>query len=172
MVSPRQRPVRARTPTGRSASPAGRGREARNQLVLDLAQPDVVDHLETAIGDVLASAPIDYIKWDMNRDLTEPWTPAVPPERQGEFFHRYVLGVYELYSRLTERFPDVLFESCASGGARFDAGLLAYAPQAWTSDDTDAVERLRDPVGLVASPIRSPRWAPTSRRCRTTRSAA
>ena len=114
----------------------------RNQLVLDLAQPPVVDHLSSAIGDVLASAPIDYVKWDWNRFLTDPWTPAVPPERQGEFFHRYVLGLYELYSRLTTRFPEILFESCASGGARFDAGLLAWAPQAWTSDDTDAVERL------------------------------
>ena len=74
----------------------------------------------------------------------------MPPDRQGEFFHRYVLGVYDLYRRLVERFPDILFESCASGGARFDAGLLAWAPQAWTSDDTDAVERLRDPVGHVA----------------------
>ncbi len=91
---------------------------------------------------MLASAPIDYVKWDWNRFLTEPWTPAVPPERQGEMFHRYVLGLYDLYSRLTTRFPAILFESCASGGARFDAGLLAWAPQAWTSDDTDAVERL------------------------------
>jgi alpha-galactosidase len=114
----------------------------RNQLVLDLAQPAVVDHLATVIGDVLASAPIDYVKWDWNRFVTDPWTPAVPPERQGELFHRYVLGLYELYSRLTTRFPEVLFESCASGGARFDAGLIAWAPQAWTSDDTDAVERL------------------------------
>jgi alpha-galactosidase len=114
----------------------------RNQLVLDLAQPAVVDHLATAIGDVLAGAQIDYVKWDWNRYLTEPWTPAVPADRQGELFHRYVLGLYELYSRLVARFPSILFESCASGGARFDAGLLAWAPQAWTSDDTDAVERL------------------------------
>ena len=78
----------------------------------------------------------------MNRNITEPWTASVPADRQGEFFHRYILGVYELYRRLIERFPDILFESCASGGGRFDAGMLAYAPQAWTSDDTDAVERL------------------------------
>jgi alpha-galactosidase len=116
--------------------------EHRHQLVLDLAQPAVVDHLATVIGDVLASAPIDYVKWDWNRFLTEPWTPVVPADRQGEFHHRYVLGLYDLYSRLTARFPSILFESCASGGARFDAGLLAWAPQAWTSDDTDAVERL------------------------------
>jgi alpha-galactosidase len=78
----------------------------------------------------------------MNRWITEPWSPALPADRQGEFFHRYILGVYDLYDRLTRAFPDVLFESCAGGGGRFDAGLLAYAPQAWTSDDTDAVERL------------------------------
>jgi alpha-galactosidase len=78
----------------------------------------------------------------MNRYLTEAYSAALPPERQGEMRHRYVLGVYELYRRLTAAFPDILFESCASGGGRFDPGLLAFAPQAWTSDDTDAVERL------------------------------
>ncbi len=78
----------------------------------------------------------------MNRPITEPYSLGLPPERQGEMAHRAVLGTYELYRRLTERFPDILFESCASGGARFDPGLLAFAPQAWTSDDTDAIERL------------------------------
>jgi alpha-galactosidase len=78
----------------------------------------------------------------MNRYLTEIGSAALPPERQGEVSHRHTLGMYELYRRLNERFPDVLFESCASGGGRFDAGMLAYAPQAWTSDDTDAIERL------------------------------
>ena len=116
--------------------------ESRQQLVLDLSRPEVVDHLVDALIAVLGSAPIDYIKWDMNRNITEPWTASVPPERQGEFHHRYILGVYELYRRLIERFPDILFESCAGGGGRFDAGMLAYAPQAWTSDDTDAAERL------------------------------
>jgi alpha-galactosidase len=78
----------------------------------------------------------------MNRWVTEPWSGVLPPDRQGEAFHRHILGVYELYRRLTAAFPDVLFESCASGGERFDAGMLAFAPQAWTSDDTDAIERL------------------------------
>jgi alpha-galactosidase len=78
----------------------------------------------------------------MNRWITEPWSPGLPADRQGEFFHRYILGVYDLYERLTRAFPEILFESCAGGGGRFDAGLLAYAPQAWTSDDTDAIERL------------------------------
>jgi alpha-galactosidase len=116
--------------------------EGRQQLVLDMSRPAVVDHLEGVLSEILASGPISYIKWDMNRWISEPWSAALPPARQGEFFHRYILGVYELYRRLTTRFPDVLFESCASGGDRFDAGMLAFAPQAWTSDDTDAVERL------------------------------
>ena len=87
--------------------------------------------------------PISYVKWDMNRNITEPYGGALPVERQGEFFHRYILGVYDLYERLGRAFPNVLFESCASGGGRFDPGMLAYAPQTWTSDDTNAIERLR-----------------------------
>jgi alpha-galactosidase len=116
--------------------------ESRQQLVLDMGRPEVVDHLATALGEILAGAPITFVKWDMNRNITEPYSLALAPERQGEAFHRYMLGVYELYRRLTTRFPHVLFESCASGGGRFDPGMLAFAPQAWTSDDTDAVERL------------------------------
>ena len=130
--------------------------ESRQQLVLDLSRPEVVDHLESALSDLLASGPISYIKWDMNRSLTEPWSASLPADRQGEFGHRFILGVYELYRRLTTRFPDVLFESCASGGARFDAGMLAFAPQAWTSDDTDAIERLRIQWGSsLAYPLSS-----------------
>ena len=117
--------------------------ESRQQLVLDLSRPEVVDHLFGALSDVLGSAPISYVKWDMNRNITEPYSLGLPAERQGEFFHRYMLGVYSLYERLTAAFPEILFESCAGGGGRFDPGLLAYAPQGWTSDDTDAVERLR-----------------------------
>jgi alpha-galactosidase len=106
-----------------------------------------VAHLEGVIGDVLAGAPIAYVKWDMNRVITEPYGASLAAARQDEFFHRYMLGVYDLYGRLTSRFPEVLFESCASGGGRFDPGMLAFAPQAWTSDDTDAVERLRIQFG-------------------------
>ena len=116
--------------------------EGRQQLVLDLGRPEVVDHLFGVLSDLLASGPISYVKWDMNRWVTEPWSGVLPPDRQGEAFHHHILGVYELYRRLTAAFPDVLFESCASGGERFDAGMLAFAPQAWTSDDTDAIERL------------------------------
>jgi alpha-galactosidase len=123
--------------------PGRKRTESRQQLVLDFARPEVVDHVADAIIRVLAAAPIDYVKWDWNRFITEPFTPSLPSERQGEFFHRYTLGMYELYRRLVTRFPEILFESCAGGGARFDAGMLAWAPQAWTSDDTDGVERLR-----------------------------
>jgi alpha-galactosidase len=123
---------------------AGRPRtESRQQLVLDLSRPEVVDHLFTVLSELLASASISYIKWDMNRNITEPGSLGLPADRQGEFFHRYILGVYDLYARLGAAFPEILFESCAGGGGRFDPGLLAYAPQAWTSDDTDAIERLR-----------------------------
>ena len=130
--------------------------ESRQQLVLDMARPEVVDHLESALSAILASGPISYIKWDMNRWMTEPWSPTLPPDRQGEFSHRFILGVYELYRRLTTRFPEILFESCAGGGGRFDPGLLAFAPQAWTSDDTDAIERLAIQWGSsLAYPVSS-----------------
>ncbi|HKG57870.1 MAG TPA: alpha-galactosidase [Candidatus Limnocylindrales bacterium] len=129
---------------------------SRNQLVLDMGRPEIVDHLFGVLSDVLGGASISYVKWDMNRNITEPWSAALPADRQGELFHRYILGVYELYRRLTERFPDILFESCAGGGGRFDPGLLAYAPQGWTSDDTDAVERLRIQWGTsLAYPLSS-----------------
>ena len=130
--------------------------ESRQQLVLDMTRPEVVDHLTGVLTDVLGSAPIAYVKWDMNRNITEPYSPSLPPDRQGEFFHRYILGVYELYRRLTARFPEILFESCAGGGGRFDPGLLAFAPQAWTSDDTDAIERLKIQWGTsLAYPLSS-----------------
>lgn len=117
--------------------------EGRNQYVLDMGRPEVVDHLFGVLSELLGSAAISYVKWDMNRTITEPFAAQLPADRQGEFFHRHILGVYELYRRLIDAFPDVLFESCAGGGGRFDPGILAYAPQGWTSDDTDAVERLR-----------------------------
>ncbi len=117
--------------------------ESRQQLVLDMSRPEIVDHLFGVLSGILASAPISYVKWDMNRTLTEPFSVGLPADRQGEFFHRHILGVYDLYARLTAAFPEILFESCSGGGGRFDPGMLAFAPQAWTSDDTDAMERLR-----------------------------
>jgi alpha-galactosidase len=136
--------------------PGRKRTESRQQLVLDMSRPEIVDHLFGVLSEVLGSAPISYVKWDMNRNITEPWSPALPADRQGEFFHRYILGVYDLYERLTSAFPDILFESCAGGGGRFDPGLLAFAPQAWTSDDTDAIERLRIQWGTsLAYPVSS-----------------
>ena len=130
--------------------------ESRQQFVLDMSRPEIVDHLFGVLSDVLASAPISYIKWDFNRTITEPYSVGLPADRQGEFFHRFVLGIYDLYARLTAAFPDVLFESCAGGGGRFDPGMLAFAPQAWTSDDTDAVERLAIQWGTsLAYPLSS-----------------
>lgn len=114
----------------------------RNQFVLDMSRPEVVDYLYHAISSIIASAHLDYIKWDMNRNITEAYSAALPADRQQEVHHRYMLGVYDLYDRLTTAFPEVLFESCASGGGRFDLGMMYYAPQAWVSDDTDAVERV------------------------------
>ena len=130
--------------------------EGRNQYVLDMARPEVVNHLFDVISNILGSAPISYVKWDMNRNITEPFSPTLPAWRQGEFSHRYILGVYDLYERLTRTFPGILFESCASGGGRFDPGMLAFAPQDWTSDDTDAIERLAIQWGTsLAYPISS-----------------
>ncbi len=128
----------------------------RCQYVLDFSRKDVVDHLYDAIAALLGGADISYVKWDMNRCITECYSNAWPADRQGEIFHRYILGVYDLYERLTSAFPEVLFESCASGGARFDPGMLYYAPQCWTSDDTDGFERLKIQYGTsMCYPISS-----------------
>lgn len=119
----------------------------RNQFVLDFSRPEVVEHIFQTMCKTLDSANIAYIKWDMNRNITEAFSPELAATHQKEFFHRYILGVYALYEKLTNKYPEILFESCASGGARFDAGMLYYAPQAWASDDTDAVERLHIQYG-------------------------
>jgi alpha-galactosidase len=155
MVSPRSR-LFAEHPEWALGVPGRPRTESRQQLVLDLARPEVVDHLFGMLREVLASAPISYVKWDMNRSLTEPFSESLPPDRQGELFHRHILGAYDLWRRLTEAFPDVLFESCASGGGRFDPGMLAFAPQTWTSDNTDAIERLAIQWGTsLAYPLSS-----------------
>ena len=120
---------------------------SRHQYVLDYSRPEVVDAIYEMLKKVIQNARISYIKWDMNRSITECYSEAFSAEQQGEIFHRHILGVYSLYERLIQDFPDILFESCAGGGARFDAGMLYYAPQAWTSDDTDAVERLKIQYG-------------------------
>ncbi len=116
--------------------------EGRNQLVLDMSRQDVVDYLYETISNILDNANIEYIKWDANRHLTEVGSALLPADQQGEVSHRYVLGMYELHERLLKRFPKLLIEGCSGGGGRFDAGMLYYTPQIWTSDDTDAIERL------------------------------
>ncbi|OIJ17041.1 alpha-galactosidase [Anaerobacillus alkalilacustris] len=120
---------------------------ARNQHVLDFSRKEAVDYIYEMMAEILREAPITYVKWDMNRYMTEIGSPALAAQRQREVSHRFILGVYDLYERLTSEFPEVLFESCASGGCRFDPGMLYYAPQTWTSDDTDAVERLKIQYG-------------------------
>lgn len=116
---------------------------ARKQLVLDLSRDEVCDAVIKMITDVLKSAPISYVKWDMNRNITELGSPAWPPKKQKELAHRYMLGLYKILENITSNFPDILFESCSGGGGRFDGGMLYYMPQTWTSDDTDAIERLK-----------------------------
>ncbi len=120
---------------------------SRNQYVLDFSKSEVVDHIHRQIRKVLGEANISYVKWDMNRSFSEVFSNGKDRSWQGKARHQYILGVYSLYERLTQEFPDILFESCASGGARFDPGILYYAPQGWTSDDTDAVERIKIQYG-------------------------
>lgn len=120
---------------------------ARHQHVLDFSRPEVVDGIFDMIAKILRESKISYIKWDMNRYMSEPWSPGLSADRQGEMMHRYILGVYSLYERLRTEFPEILFESCASGGARFDPGMLFFAPQAWCSDDSDGAERQKIQYG-------------------------
>lgn len=120
---------------------------SRTQYVLDFSKKEVREYIGDMLENLLAEVPVSYIKWDMNRTFSEVFSNGNDREYQGKVCHKYVLGVYELYERLTSRFPHVLFESCASGGARFDPGMLYYAPQGWTSDDTDAIERLKIQYG-------------------------
>lgn len=120
---------------------------SRYQLVLDMTRQDVRDYLFKVISDVLSSADISYVKWDMNRSICDWYSAELPAENMGEMQHRYVLGLYELLDRLTSEFPHILFEGCSGGGGRFDAGILYYCPQIWCSDDTDAYERTKIQYG-------------------------
>ncbi|MBB6634829.1 alpha-galactosidase [Cohnella thailandensis] len=120
---------------------------ARTQLILDFSRQDVRDYIVERLTEIFSSAPLTYVKWDMNRNMTEIGSAQLPPERQRETAHRYMLGLYEVMEKITSRFPNILFESCSGGGGRFDAGMLYYMPQTWTSDDTDAIERLKIQYG-------------------------
>ena len=116
--------------------------ETRNQLTLDLSRKEVCDYIVDAVGKILDKAKISYVKWDMNRNMSELGSAGLPSDRQKEMPHRYMLGLYDTMERVISSHPDVLFEGCSGGGGRFDPGMLYYMPQIWTSDDTDAVERL------------------------------
>ena len=122
--------------------PGRRPLEIRQQYTLDFSREEVVDGIWQQLERVLRSCHIKYLKWDMNRSLANVYSAALPAGRQGEVYHRYVLGVYELQRRVTETFPGLLLENCAGGGARFDCGMLYYSPQIWCSDNTDARARL------------------------------
>ncbi len=113
----------------------------RNQYILDFSREEVVECVYLQMQALLSAHEISYVKWDMNRHMTEFFSEGLPAARQGEMQHRYMLGVYALARRLTEAFPDVFFEGCSGGGGRFDAGMLAYFPQIWTSDNTDSLSR-------------------------------
>ena len=114
----------------------------RQQYVLDVSREDVRENIWNQMYDVLSKNKIDYLKWDFNRNISEAGSALLPPERSKEFFHRFILGTYDLMNRLVTNFPNILFENCSGGGGRFDAGMLYYSPQIWTSDNTDAIERL------------------------------
>lgn len=113
----------------------------RNQMVLDLTREEVRNYIIESMSDVFSRGKVDYVKWDMNRNLSDYYSQGLTPERQGEFAHRYILGLYQVIQTLTDRFPHILFEACASGGNRFDLGMLCFMPQIWASDNTDAISR-------------------------------
>lgn len=148
MISPDSDLYRAH-PDWAIAVPGRRAGLCRNQYVLDITRPEVLDYVWGRIEAILSSANIEYLKWDMNRQLADLGSLNLPADRQGELYHRYVLAVYELQERLVCRFPELLLENCSGGGARFDPGMLFYSPQIWCSDDTDAIERLKIQEGTA-----------------------
>lgn len=148
MISPDSELYRAH-PDWAIQIPGRRGSLSRNQYVLDLTRKEVRDYVYDMVAAVLHSANIEYVKWDMNRQLSDLGSYGLPADRQGELLHRQVLALYEMQDRLTREFPNLLLENCSGGGARFDPGMLYYSPQIWCSDDTDAVERLSIQAGTA-----------------------
>ena len=121
------------------------GREqcnCRSQYVLDMSRDEVVDNIFEQMSKILNSANIEYVKWDFNRNLTEVGSATLAPEKQGELYHRFMLGTYKLMDRITKAYPYILLENCSGGGGRFDPGMLYYSPQIWCSDNTDCIDRL------------------------------
>lgn len=119
----------------------------RNQLLLDMGRKDVQEYIKKCFFDIMDQANIEYVKLDMNRSIGNVYANDLPAQRQGEVLHRYVLGLYNVLNAIVERYPDLLIESCSGGGGRFDAGMLYYAPQAWCSDNTDAIDRIKIQYG-------------------------
>lgn len=136
-------PLFQKNPQWRLGHPKKNISHGRNQYVLDFTKKEVVEEIYRQMAAILASADINYIKWDMNRYISEAFSNFLPAQQQGEVFHRYILGVYQLLEKVKTNFPNLRMESCAGGGGRFDPGMLYYTNQAWISDDTDAVERLK-----------------------------
>ncbi len=134
-------------PDWRICVPGRPAHPARHQFVLDLSRSEVREYIIASVSRVLEGARIEYVKWDMNRSITDAYSTSLAPDRQGELMHRYMLGLYEILETLTTRFPNILFESCASGGGRYDPGMLYYMPQTWTSDNSDPLHRIHIQYG-------------------------
>ncbi len=122
--------------------PVRESSQGRNQYVIDMTRQDVRDYLFNKMSEVLANNDIDYVKWDFNRNITEAGSAILPPEKQKEFFHRFILGTYELMDRLLKAYPHLLLENCSGGGGRYDPGMMYFSPQIWCSDNTDALSRV------------------------------
>lgn len=146
MVSPRSK-LYEKHPEWVLGDPRNAFSLSRNQLVLDLSNPEVIAYLFSQMSELLRATKIDYIKWDMNRNISETFSTIHSAGQQGEIAHRYILGLYALLERLTVAFPNILFEGCSGGGGRFDLGMLYYMPQIWTSDNTDAAARVNIQYG-------------------------
>ena len=146
MISPNSHLYRQH-PEWAVQTPNRPGKLGRHQLAMDLCNPEVIEYLKGVFDRLMAQYQLGYIKWDCNRSLTDCYSNALPADRQGEFSHRYILGLYELLEHLKTNYPDLLIEGCAGGGGRFDLGMLYYAPQIWTSDCTCAEERTKIQYG-------------------------
>lgn len=116
---------------------------SRNQIALDMSRKDVQDYLIKQVNAILDDANIYYVKWDINRSLADIWSNQLPAEKQGEVYHRYILGLYRVMNEIILTHPDILFEGCSGGGGRYDAAMLHYYPQYWVSDNNHPIDRLK-----------------------------
>ncbi len=141
MVNPDSDLYRAH-PEWALATPGYQPMLSRKQLVLDMANPEVVEYLKESFAKVFDGVAVDYFKWDMNRNMSQVYSPALPPERQGETEYRYMLGVYDLLAWFCEHFPNAMIETCSGGGGRYDLGMMKFGTQVWTSDNTIPDDRI------------------------------